>query len=119
VPSQLLQQLELVASQNRDTVIHRLLVSDIKRVHATVIFRSYIKQGCFDKIFTKKTNESCPNFLESIDGIGKFFSHIFKLVCGEVATCIQSISKKLHFVESNYSHILECNKYYYSLHRSS
>jgi hypothetical protein len=39
---QLLHQLELVASQHRDTVIHKLLISDIKKVYATVIFGSYI-----------------------------------------------------------------------------
>jgi hypothetical protein len=95
VPPQLLQQLELVASQHRDTVIRRLLVSDVREAHATVIFSSYIERGDSGKIFTKKTNESCSNFLESIDGVGKFLSHMFKLVCGEVATCIQSVPEEL------------------------
>jgi hypothetical protein len=93
---QLLQQLELVASQHRDAVICRLLVSDVREAYATVMFGSYIERGGSGKIFTKKTNESCSNFLESIDGVGKFLSHMFKLVCGEVATCIQSVPEKLH-----------------------
>jgi hypothetical protein len=100
VSPQLLQQLELVASQYRDAVIHRLLVSDVRGAHATVMFGSYIEWGGSGKIFTKKTNESCPNFLESIDGVGKFLSHMFKLVCREIATCIQSIPEELHLWEA-------------------
>jgi hypothetical protein len=100
VPPQLLQQLELVASQHRDAVIRRLLVSDVRGAHATVMFGSYIERGGSGKIFTKKTNESCPNFLESIDGVGKFLSHMFKLVCREVATCIQSVPEELRLWEA-------------------
>jgi hypothetical protein len=100
VPPQLLQQLELVASQHRDAVIHRLLVSDVRGTHATVMFGSYIERGGFGKIFTKKTNESCSNFLESIDGVGKFLSHMFKLVYREVATCIQSVPEELRLWEA-------------------
>jgi hypothetical protein len=51
---QLLQQLELVASKYRDAVIHRLLVSDVREIHATVMFGSYIEQGGSGRIFTKK-----------------------------------------------------------------
>jgi hypothetical protein len=60
------------------------------------MFDSYIERGGSGKIFTKKTNKSCPNFLESIGGVGKFLSHMFKLVCREVATCIQSVPEKLY-----------------------
>jgi hypothetical protein len=77
-----------VASQHRDAVIHRLLVSDVRGAHTTVMFGSYIERGGSGKIFTKKTNKFYPNFLESIDGVGKFLSYMFKLVCREVATCI-------------------------------
>jgi hypothetical protein len=48
------------------------------------------------RIFTKKAHKSCPDFLESIDGVGKFLSHMFKLVCREVAACVQSVPEKLH-----------------------
>jgi hypothetical protein len=45
VPLHLLQQLELVASKHRDAVICSSLVSDVRGVHATVMFGSYIAQG--------------------------------------------------------------------------
>jgi hypothetical protein len=91
---QLLQQLELVASKYRD--IRRSLVSDVRRAHATVMFGSYIEREGSDRIFTKKAHESCPDFLKSIDGVGKFLSHMFKLVCREVAACVQSVPEELH-----------------------
>jgi hypothetical protein len=91
----LLQQLELVASKHRDAVIHSSLVSDVRRAHATVMFGSYIEREGSGRIFTKKAHESCPDFLESIDGIGKFLSHMFKLVCREVAACVQSVPEEL------------------------
>jgi hypothetical protein len=43
VLSQLQQQLELVANQHKDVVIYRLLVSDVREAHTTVIFGSYIE----------------------------------------------------------------------------
>jgi hypothetical protein len=85
-----------VVSQYRDIVISRLLVSNVRKAYTIVIFSSYIERGGSGKIFTKKTNESCPNFLESIDGVSKFLSHIFKLVCKEVTTCIQSVPEEIH-----------------------
>jgi hypothetical protein len=91
----LLQQLELVASKYRDAVIHSSLVSDVRGAHAMVMFGSYIERGGSGRIFTKKAHESCPDFLESIDGVGKFLSHMFKLVCREVAACVQSVSEEL------------------------
>jgi hypothetical protein len=80
MPLHLLQQLELVASKHRDAVICSSLVSDVREAHATVMFSLYIERGGFGRIFTKKAHKSCPDFLESIDGVGKFLSHIFKLV---------------------------------------
>jgi hypothetical protein len=100
VPLQLLQQLELVASKYRDAVIRRSLVSDVREAYATVMFSSYIERGGSDRIFTKKVHESCPDFLESIDGVGKFLSHMFKLVCREVAACVQSVPEELHLWEA-------------------
>jgi hypothetical protein len=85
-----------VASKYKDAVICRSLVSDVKRAHATVMFGSYIERGDFGRIFTKKAHESCPDFLESIDGVGKFLSHMFKLVCREIAVCVQSVPEELH-----------------------
>jgi hypothetical protein len=84
-----------VASKYRDAVIHRLLVSDVRRVYAMVMFGLYIERGGSGRIFTKKAHESCPDFLESIDGVGKFLSYMFKLVCREVAACIQSVPEEL------------------------
>jgi hypothetical protein len=91
----LLQQLELVASKHRDAVICSSLVSDVRGAHVTVMFGSYVERGGFGRIFTKKAHESCPDFLKSIDGIGKFLSHMFKLVCRKVAACVQSVPEEL------------------------
>jgi hypothetical protein len=100
VPLHLLQQLELVASKHRDAVIRSSLISDVRGAHATVMFGSYIEREGSGRIFTKKAHESCPDFLKSIDGIGKFLSHIFKLVCREVAACVQSVPEELHLWEA-------------------
>jgi hypothetical protein len=96
VPLHLLQQLELVASKHRDAVIRSSLVSDVRKAHAMVIFGLYIEREGFGRIFTKKAHESCPDFLESIDGVGKFLSHMFKLVYRKAAACVQSVPEELY-----------------------
>jgi hypothetical protein len=90
VPPSVLQKAEN-ASKKYKAHLHQHVVSDVRGLHSTVRFGSYVERGRSGAIWTKKQLPGFEDFLQDIDDIGKFVSNVFAKVCKEVATMVSSV----------------------------
>jgi hypothetical protein len=79
------------ASKKYKTQLHQYVVLDVKGLHSTVRFGSYVERGGSGAIWIKKQLPGFENFLQDIDDIGKFVSTVFAKVYKEVATMVSLV----------------------------
>jgi hypothetical protein len=90
VPPSVLQKIEN-AFKKYKTQLHQHVVSNVRGLHFTVRFSSYVERDGSGAIWTKKQLPGFEDFVQDIDDVGKFVSNIFVKVCKEVATMISSV----------------------------
>jgi hypothetical protein len=79
------------ASKKYKAQLHQHVVSDVRGLHSTVRFGSYVERGGSGAIWTKKQLPGFEDFLQDIDDVGKFVSNVFAKVCKKVATMVSSV----------------------------
>jgi hypothetical protein len=70
------------ASKKYKAQLHQHVVSDVRDLHSTVRFGSYVKRGGSGAIWTKKQLPGFEDFLQDIDDVE---------ICKEVATMVSSV----------------------------
>ena len=96
----LIRKAEEVGLKHMQAAAKHSTIEDKRGRHISAVFGSYIEQGGSGSTWNRRGYEWCPNFLEEINKLRVFVSHVFHWFFEEIASNMDLVPSKVKLWET-------------------